>query len=508
MLEKLLEVGLRLAHDRHLQVPVIPRIEVTRGRIRPDLPETQPLPGEVLHEGVGLGIGQHPIDLLPAGVGVGQLARVGELPQLGVGLARPEKIRQPRGQLVIRKRFGEVARMGLRKIKKAGVDEHRRQRRLDLFDERLLPLRVGDIQRELLVDLLLRDRPPVGLAHEPLQDGPNIVVEIFRLQRRVEEDLRVRRRRPRVVDRPLDLDPVNQRGRPGKILVVLDPLVFRHRGNFVGVVQRHAGRLRCKPHRKLDDLRSVSRPFDIEHGDRPGLRAQAGAQFQPRWTVVVDRVGFEVLHVLVVLRLKIAGGIWSFGEIFVESLLEKRFGRLEDVVSRRPAVRDPGSDGVGARGGHSEVPGTDSPLPAVEADRDPVAFVCVVATVDDRIVLIVEADVVGIRRPGRWIKSPANLLGLLSLDERPVENLVRSSQILLDLHRRHRERPAVVVEAACGRILRKRRRIEIDPDEVADRVPVFRSVEPAEDDRLLPFRNLGSHRLLRDPVDYGCHIFG
>ena len=73
-------------------MPVVLRIEVGRRWIRPHFPQAEPLAGEVLHEGLGLEIGQHPVDLFLPCFGIGELASVGELPQFGVGLARPEKI--------------------------------------------------------------------------------------------------------------------------------------------------------------------------------------------------------------------------------------------------------------------------------------------------------------------------------------------------------------------------------------------------------------------------------
>ena len=61
---------------------------------------------------------------------------------------------------------------------------------------------------------------------------------------RIAQDQPVRRRRPRRTDRPLDLEPVDQRLRTREVVAVLHPEVFQHPRDRIGVFERQAGACR------------------------------------------------------------------------------------------------------------------------------------------------------------------------------------------------------------------------------------------------------------------------
>jgi hypothetical protein len=209
-------------------MPVILRVEIGRRWIGPHVAQAQPLPGEVRHEGLGLRVGKHPIDLLRARLGIGQPPLIGEPTELGVRLARPEEIGEPRSELVIGERLRAIRRMSLDEIEEVGAGEHCRERELDPLHKRQVGGRCRE-NRDLLFNLRARHRPTVGLAHESPEDLPHVRIGIRRGERRVEEDLGVRGWWPGVEQGPLDLHPVEQGLRSGKAVFGLQPEVLEHR---------------------------------------------------------------------------------------------------------------------------------------------------------------------------------------------------------------------------------------------------------------------------------------
>ena len=189
------------------------------------------------------------------------------------------------------------------------------------------------------------------------------------------------------------------------------------------------------------------------------------------------------------------------------ALLEQRGDVPDDVVAGGAAAGQASADHVGAGHRHAEIPRPGRLVPLIVPYHGPVPLIAA-STVDDGVVVVVEPHAHAVHRPGLRVEPPADLLGSRPLDQSPVEDLIRRVEILLDLHGRHREGAAVVVEAARGRILGKGRRVEVDADEIADRVPILRPVEPAQHDRLFPIRHLGGHRLLRNPIDHRGSLGG
>ncbi len=81
---------------------------------------------------------------------------------------------------------------------------------------------------------------------------------------------------------------------------------------------------------------------------------------------------------------------------------------------------------------------------------------------------------------GREVDGPA--LGQLGGD-RLVQHVLRRRQVLLQQHRRERKHVADVVETVAGIVGRKVvGRLEIDADQIADRIVVFGAVEPVDGD--------------------------
>ena len=68
--------------------------------LTPNLPEAEPLPGEVSDEGVAFGIEEYAIHLSGEDIRLGKLFRIGQCHEFFVGHRRPEKIREARGEFV------------------------------------------------------------------------------------------------------------------------------------------------------------------------------------------------------------------------------------------------------------------------------------------------------------------------------------------------------------------------------------------------------------------------
>ena len=214
----------------------------------------------------------------------------------------------------------------------------------------------------------------------------------------------------------------------------------------------------------------------------------------------MSRVGIEPLLMVCPPR-RILGVL--FGLLGTENLL----GPLLDLLASGAPAGDAGPEDVRARRRDAEIAGVHRSVPAVVVEDDPIPFEGVVAAVDDRVVVGVEADAMAvIGGTSNGIEPPADRLRTLPCHKSTIEDLAGGGEVLLDLQRRHRQHAAVVVESAGGGILGEDRRVEIDADEIADRVAVLRPVEPPQHHRLLPLGELRRHRSARDPVDHGRHV--
>ena len=164
-----LEEQLRLAAERLPQPVVEVGEEHLRRPRRLQVPELQPLADEVVGQGPGAVVGQHPAHLPPELSGVGQRAARRRVEQLVVGHAAPEEERQPRRQLevgdavVAAGRGRGVRRIGLDPEQELGAHQQLLQRALDAGLEAagLAPRRVGDAQD-----------PEVGVVDRPAPRPP------------------------------------------------------------------------------------------------------------------------------------------------------------------------------------------------------------------------------------------------------------------------------------------------------------------------------------------------
>ncbi len=87
------EEGLLFHRGPELRVELREHLGV--GRRVLEAAQVQPLAGEVLVEGVGLRVGQHPVDLHPNLLLVLEEALIGQGEELVVRHARPEEVAQP-----------------------------------------------------------------------------------------------------------------------------------------------------------------------------------------------------------------------------------------------------------------------------------------------------------------------------------------------------------------------------------------------------------------------------
>ena len=78
------------------------------------IPQLQPLPGKIFHQGVGPGILEHPRHLLSQDLRIAKLAVPGQIKELVVGQAAPEKVGETRGEFVRAYRVMGTGRAGLR----------------------------------------------------------------------------------------------------------------------------------------------------------------------------------------------------------------------------------------------------------------------------------------------------------------------------------------------------------------------------------------------------------
>ena len=137
--------------------------------------EVQPLPAEVVDEGLHLRVGQHSGDLAGQHVRLPELAPLGQSEELVVRDAAPEKEGQPRCQVDVREAVHRAGRRVLRGERRpeeeAGRDEHAAERHLDPVFEPCAVTAADREQLEQRVDIGRGDGAPVGAAGEPGQDS-------------------------------------------------------------------------------------------------------------------------------------------------------------------------------------------------------------------------------------------------------------------------------------------------------------------------------------------------
>ncbi len=148
------------------------------------LPQRQPLVGEVVQERRRLRVLEHPPDLGRQILPQLPLCRQGE--QLVVGHAVPEEVREPAGQLVLVDRVGragrQVRRVELDAEEEVRRDQHAVQRRPDAQFEPL-PLLLGRVvEGQAPLDLVGLHRAAEGAGGEP---GDDLAGRLARRQARL-----------------------------------------------------------------------------------------------------------------------------------------------------------------------------------------------------------------------------------------------------------------------------------------------------------------------------------
>ena len=100
------EEQLGLAEHRLAERLVEVGIPLAVGAERLEVPDLEPLAGEVIHQGPGPGIDEHPTDLAGEHLGRPQLPLAGQAEERVVRHAAPEEVREPGGQLELADRLG------------------------------------------------------------------------------------------------------------------------------------------------------------------------------------------------------------------------------------------------------------------------------------------------------------------------------------------------------------------------------------------------------------------
>ena len=113
------------------------------GRVRLlgiDVPEKEPLLGEVADECIGLGVGEHPPNLMVENRGVAEVPADGMVQQFVVGDAAPEKQREACRELVrSHALLGRHVALGLDDVEKPGRREYTGDDALHALLERRAP---------------------------------------------------------------------------------------------------------------------------------------------------------------------------------------------------------------------------------------------------------------------------------------------------------------------------------------------------------------------------------
>ena len=100
---------------------------------------------------------------------------------------------------------------------------------------------------------------------------------------------------------PFQLDPVHHELWAREVVPALQPVVFEHGWDVIGIVDIKTCLLRCHPRADFIDTRCALRGWDIELGDDIRLAAQMPRDFYPRWSVGVHPVATKMRDVCFVL---------------------------------------------------------------------------------------------------------------------------------------------------------------------------------------------------------------
>ena len=147
------------------------------------IPQLQPLPGKIFHQGLGPGIPEHPLNLLSQDSRIVEFGSLGQAEQLVVGQAAPEEVGKTRGELIGPQGVGRACRVGLRIEFKSEEEMGRHQDSLQshldsAFQGLPLPLS-RDCQPPQSVDLLLGRRPAVGSQRQVPQYRVGAARQVF-----------------------------------------------------------------------------------------------------------------------------------------------------------------------------------------------------------------------------------------------------------------------------------------------------------------------------------------
>ena len=387
--------------------------------------QVQPLAREVGHQAPRARVGQHAEGLSFEHLGFAQLAALRQVEELVVRDAAPEEERQAGRELDVGDAVGR-ARRDARRVRfdaeeELRVHQHRAQGHLDPRVE--VPLRAGlPVQLHRLPEVRVDDRPPVGPAHERAEDPPGTRFLFARFLRLADEDPAAAGRVAVAlgVIRPGDRDLVDRRRDAGVPVHVVMGLV----GLSLGLQQR--GGILQERHAEI--VRAGRRP-DAGLQVRVGglmVRLRSGRRHRER------RLSLAIQQHLQLMRL--AQALDVLVAVARQAELDLVFAVLgERIRDHRPAARP---------------------------DRQPV-----------------DVFLLGEVRPDADRFAAGRSAGV---PDRQAADLLRRGDVSVQERRRevaHRH----VVEPVAGLVGRQQGRgIDIQRQEVADGVLVFRPVEPTE----------------------------
>ena len=415
-----------------------------------EVAQVQPLHGEVVDERPGPQVGEHAPDLLVEDRRIAQPARLRRVEQGVVGDAAPEEKGEPRGDLdvaqPVRRAQGRRRRIALDAEQEVGVDEHPLERELDAGVEAAAALAAAVEEAEEGVEVGRRHRPPIGAPGEPRHD-------LGRARPLV-------RRRRRV--RPAGEDGAPARGVPGTGRVVGPADADGGDGGVavIGlVVRQHLARLA-----RQQDALGLPDVADERHPDSARPRLDRHADLE----ALVRR-----LQVRLPLRIAPLGD----GE-------RDWRGPAAVLAADREALHQLAVDANVEEVLAAQAENVVLPVgPQLDLDQ----------------VLAVDREVVGNRHPAPGAEGQVLALAVvLQQQQRHVERLergrgrrqahretadgARRRQVALELRGRDGQHVGVVVEAGVRRLVarQQRRHVEIEGEEIANRVAVLGAVQPVD----------------------------
>ena len=286
---------------------------------------------------------------------------------------------------------------------------------------------------------------------------------------------------------------------PRESVAALHPKILQHARDAVGVFEREPGLLRREARAEFVGLRRGQRRIHVELREHARLSGQLLRELQPRCAVVVDAVGFEMREVF---RELLAGPlvVRLFRQLLVAPHSQDFFRRLHHLPAPRHPPRRAHADDVFALHRHGEIARVRVPVPRrVVHHRHPLALL-ILPAVDDGILLVRQPHAMVVAAAFLRLEAPLDRRRPLALHQRAIEDAPRRVDVQLHVHRRHRERLAVVVEAARRRVRREARHIEIHARQVADGVAVFVAIQPPQHHRPVAPHQLRAHELRGHPV--------